>query len=129
MNVKCRMLQRDVGNQFISFMMKTVNGLKLDFLRREKKRKSEILSGNPEVLFKNMNQEYNLEIGEIENEKLMNAFDALSKKQRIVLHLVIFEDNTEKTAAEILKITQQGVHQTKKRALLELERALKEGRK
>jgi len=123
------MLQRDVGNQFISFMMKTVNGLKLDFLRREKKRKSEILSGNPEVLFKNMNQEYNLEIGEIENEKLMNAFDALSKKQRIVLHLVIFEDNTEKTAAEILKITQQGVHQTKKRALLELERALKEGRK
>jgi len=115
-----------IERQFISFIVKSVRGLKLDYLRRQRKFESEISMNQPESYFHEMSSTHNFEIGILGNEDILNALKALTDRQKIVIQLVIFQDLTEKAAANILGVSQQGVHKTKKRALKMLKEVLKE---
>ncbi|MCL2577363.1 MAG: sigma-70 family RNA polymerase sigma factor [Defluviitaleaceae bacterium] len=113
-----------IEQQFTGFLMKSVKGLRLDYLRRQRRFETEIPTDQLEAYLHKIGAEYSYEIEELGNEDLSDALSTLSEKQKTVIQLVVILDLTEKTAADILGVTQQGVHQAKKRALLELKKKL-----
>ena len=128
MGQKCNESFNLVERQFIGFIMKSVQGLRLDYLRRQQKFDTEIPTRQPETYLRKDGISCTCEIGMMENEGILDALASLSETQRVVIELVFMQDLTEKSAAEVLNISQQGVHQTKKRALALLAKALKEVR-
>jgi RNA polymerase sigma factor (sigma-70 family) len=114
-----------VERQFIGFVMKTVQGLKLDYLRKQKKLSIEVPTGQLETHMNKMNGSCCCATEIFEKMSITETLTVLSDKQRVVVELVVIQDLTEKYAAEVLNISQQGVHQTKRRALATLERVLR----
>ena len=76
-----------------------------------------MLAGRPENYLKSATNFYDMEIGFMDNDDLLDALNILSSREKIVVHKTILDGYTEKTVAIELSISQQGVHKIKKRAL------------
>ena len=107
--------------RFIKYITVTVRGLKLDYLKKQKRnREVEVSAGLSEDYLKNVPGSYDMEIGSLYNEDLLDALNSLSSREKIVVYKTIVVGHTEKTVAVDLSISQQGVHKIKKRALSKL---------
>ena len=113
--------------KFIKFLLLTIKGLKLDYLKHINRQKNiEVSAGLSEDYLWGIadNQGENLK-SEILNE-LLSAVNKLSPREKFVICKTVISDMTEANVAVTLHITQQGVHKIKRKALKKLYTSLKE---
>lgn len=103
-----------VERQFISFLKKTIFGIRMDFQKSEKNIK------NNEVLFPSFQQFQN---GAFYTTCDFISFDlndlksVLNEKQKLVFDFVILQGKTEKETSLLLNMSQQGVNSIKKQII------------
>ena len=117
-----------IVRQFISFVVKTIQGLKQDYLRKQQKKYDKEVpiptdSFDAYLFSKGIEHSYEMDLG---NEELIELLSELPETQRIVIHHLIIEDLTQKSVAEILDVSQQMIQKTKDKAVKNLMKTMEE---
>ena len=111
--------------RFIKFMILTVRGLKLDYLRKQRKinEKEIYYDYNNTKKFYGFENEIRSPCCDDYIDELLNK---LTPKERQVIKLTILHDKTEESTAKILYTSQQMVNKTKHQALNKLKHFIQE---